>query len=123
MTAHREPADHSYADWLIADPGDTETIRGDRSGIVLLTTAGAETRTLAAPTRVGLDLVLCLTAQAGTCTVTAGDSGTFNVTADNTLTFTAVGATSLLRSVNVGGTLLWRAFCTDDDTDPALSTV
>jgi predicted RecA/RadA family phage recombinase len=103
----------------IADPGTGQAIPVDKSGSIAITTAAAETNTLAAPDADGLLLSL-------TCNVYAvGDrvitcATTVNQTGNNTLTFGAAGDTILLYSVMIGGALRWRVAANDG---VALSTV
>ena len=75
---------------IIRDPGNGGAIDVSTSGYVELTTAGAETRTLADPKFRGqiLDLVMVVDAT-GDCVVTAASP--VNQTGNNTLTFADIG--------------------------------
>lgn len=57
----------------ISDPGNAGAIPVTASGYVALVTAGAETRTLAAPAVIGLQLLLYTKTAVGTCTITCAD--------------------------------------------------
>lgn len=109
MTAHRSLADNLVADYKLIDPGDNQTVTLDRSPAFLdVETAAAESRELAAPLAVGLELTICLNVDGGTLTVTQEGTGTFNQNGDTTLTFADAGDLVTLVSVDVGGTLLWK---------------
>lgn len=103
----------------IADPGTGQAIPVTASGVCAITTAAAETNTLAAPSAIGLLLAI-------TCDVYAvGDrvitcATTVNQTGNNTLTLGAAGDTILLYSTQIGGALRWRIAGNDG---VALSTV
>jgi len=89
----------------ITDPGDGVAIPVTGSGVCAMTTAGAETRTLAIPTFVGQMLVLTLDVRVGNCVVTVASSvdGT-----NNTLTFDAAGETIILIGTQIAGVRCWR---------------
>lgn len=90
----------------LADPGNWNAIPVYDSGTVALVTAGAETRTLAAPTFVGQELTLYCKTYVGNCVVTCAT--TINETGNNTMTFSATGQAVHLRAVEEGATLRWR---------------
>ena len=102
----------------ITDPGDAGAIPVSASGHVALVTAAAETRTLAAPTAVGLQLLLYLKTDGGDCVVTCAT--TFNETGNNTITFANTGEAVLLTSVEEGSNKRWRLATADG---ASLSTV
>ena len=89
----------------IADPGDAAAIPVTRAGVCAMTTAGAETRTLAIPTYVGQILVLTEDVHVGNNVITVASSvdGT-----NNTLTFDAAGETLVLIGTQIAGTKCWR---------------
>lgn len=91
----------------VLDPGASKAIPVDCSGTVSLVTAAAETRTLAAPTFVGQELVLNFKTDGGDCVVTCAT--TVNAAGNNTVTFSAAGASVHLRAVEVGTNLRWKA--------------
>jgi hypothetical protein len=102
----------------IADPGNAGAIPVTGSGQVALVSTGAQTRTLAAPARAGLDLILACDAHAGNIVVTCAT--TFNAAANNTLTFSAAGQMAAFKSIKVGANFRWRPYALDG---AALSTV
>ena len=102
----------------IADPGDAGAIPVTRTGQVAITTAGAETRTLAIPTFAGQRLTLSMDVDAGDAVVTV--AAAFNQAGNNTITLNDAGDTVELVGVQVGGALVWRAVVNDGAT---LSTV
>lgn len=99
---------------VIEDPGDTEAIPVTDSGVVVLETAGAESRTLAAPNHVGQMLLLVLSVDGGDCTVTCATG--LDQTGNNTAVFGDAGDTLLLVGVDVGGQNRWRVVANDGVT-------
>ncbi|MFQ5592337.1 MAG: hypothetical protein ACE5HE_14340 [Phycisphaerae bacterium] len=95
----------------ITDPGDTGAIPITVSGYCPLVTAGAETRTLAAPTYIGQRLLLYMKTDGGNCTVTCAT--TVNETGNNTLTFDNTGEAIELVAVEEGANIRWRAGLND----------
>ncbi len=102
----------------IADPGDGNAIAVTASGYVPLVTGGAETRTLAAPTFVGQEIVLYMKTSGGNCTVTIAT--TINETGNNTIIFANTGEAVRLFAVEEGATIRWRMATADG---AGLSTV
>lgn len=102
----------------IADPGDAGAIPVTRSGNCALTSAGAETRTLANPGTVGLTLTINCDVYVGDIVVTA--AGTVNQTGNNTLTLGAARDSITLTSIQVAGSPVWVVVGNDG---VALSTV
>lgn len=105
----------------IADPGDAGAIGGATpsvSGHVALVSGGVETRTLAAPTKAGLQLLLYMKTDGGNITLTCAT--TFNETGNNTAVFGDTGDALYLISVEEGATFRWRLATADG---VALSTV
>ena len=110
--------DRQYAA-AIADPGNAGAISVKESGVCAITTAAAETRTLAAPTFVGQEICLiCDTYAVGDAVVTVATL--INQTGNNTLTFGAVKDMCVLKAMTIGGALTWRITANDG---VALSTV
>lgn len=104
---------------VVADPGTGVALPNDKSCTIHITTAAAETNTLAAPAAAGLLMALtCDVYAVGDRVVTCAT--TVNQTGNNTLTFGAAGDTILLYSVQIGGALRWRVAANDG---VALSTV
>lgn len=102
----------------ITDPGDAGAIPVDRSGHVNLVTAGAETRTLAAPSYMGQQLLLGFKTDGGDCVITCAT--TVNQTGNNTLTAADAGDAIELVAVYSGANLRWRVRSNDG---VALTTV
>jgi hypothetical protein len=102
----------------VADPGNAGAIAVTANGVCNLTSAGAETRTLAIPTFVGQLLTLCLDTDGGDCVVTVASS--VNQTGNNTITFNDAGDSVTLVGRTVGGTRKWVLLSNDGTT---LSTV
>jgi len=98
----------------ITDPGDTGAIPVTNTGYCPLVTAGAETRTLAAPSFIGQELLLYLKTDGGNCVVTCAT--TFNETGNNTATFADTGDSLRLSAVEEGATLRWRCAVADGHT-------
>ncbi len=105
MGAHTQPTKDAGANWAIPDPGDAGAIDVRQSGVVNLVTAGAETRTLAAPRFIGQRLLLNFDTDGGDCVVTVASY--INVEEDNTITFADAGESIELVAVTVAGTLRW----------------
>ncbi len=102
----------------IADPGDAGAIPVTDSGYVPIVTEGAETRTLAAPTFVGQELLVYMKTDGGNCVITCAT--TVNETGNNTITFANTGEAIRLIAVEEGANLRWRCAVADG---AALSTV
>lgn len=102
----------------ITDPGDAGAIPVTRSGNVAITTAGAETRTLAIPTFAGQRLTISEDVYVGDCVITV--AAAFNQTGNNTITLNSAGDTVDLVGVQVASALVWRLVVNDG---AALSTV
>ena len=79
---------------IIPDPGNAGAIAVNDSGICELTSAGAETRTLADPTFRGQCIEFVFVVDAGDCVVTTASP--VNQTGNNTVTFADVGDHQLL---------------------------
>lgn len=119
---HNLPQQMSTAEWVIPDPGDGGAIPSGKTGVVELVSAAAETRTLAAPDRPGLRLILCFKTDGGDITLTCAT--TLNVTANNTITFDTAGEMIELVSITSGSDYRWRALANLPEGDTAsLSTV
>lgn len=102
----------------ITDPGNAGAIPA-RAGDCQLVTAGAETRTLADPVKVGMLLHLRLLTDGGDGVVTAASP--VNATGNNTLTFAEAGDSIILLSTrDAASAYCWRVVVNDG---VALSTV
>jgi predicted RecA/RadA family phage recombinase len=102
----------------ITDPGNAGAIPVTASGHVDIVTAGAETRTLAAPSFVGQELLVSLKTDGGNCVVTCAT--TVNQTGNNTITFDDAGDAVLLVAKANGANKRWSVVSNDG---AVLSTV
>jgi hypothetical protein len=102
----------------LTDPGASGAIPVANSGYVPLVSAGAETRTLAAPTFSGQELLLYMKTDGGDITLTC--STTFNETGNNTAVFGDTGDAIRLVGVEEGSNRRWRITTADG---VSLSTV
>lgn len=102
----------------IADPGNGQAIPVTRSGVCMITTAGAETRTLAAPTFTGQRLTICMTVDGGDAVIAVTPA--FNQTGNNRVTLDDAGDCVELVGVTIAASLTWRLTANDGAT---LSTV
>ncbi len=114
---HRTRADFSQADWTIPDVGDAGALPNGVTGIVELVTSGAETRTLAAPTKSGLRLTLAFKTDGGDCVITCSTG--LNVTGNDTITFDTAGEMVELLSVPSDSNFRWRAQACLPEADTA----
>jgi predicted RecA/RadA family phage recombinase len=101
----------------ITDPGASGAIPITASGYVNMVSAGAETRTLAAPASEGELLLICFQTKVGNIVITC--ASTFNRTGNNTATFSAAGQSMLLIGIKSGSNLLWMSVV----SDAALTTI
>lgn len=102
----------------IADPGAAGAVPVTKSGSVAITTAAAETRTIAIPGVAGISIAISMDVDAGDCVITA--AAAINQTGNNTITLNDAGDTIVLTAVQKAGTLIWRVVVNDGCT---LSTV
>lgn len=98
----------------IADPGNTGAIPVTRSGCCAITTAGAETRTLAVPAKTGIKLAISMDVNGGDCVIAAATA--INQTGNNRITLNDAGDTILLESVQKAGIIIWRISANDGAT-------
>lgn len=103
---------------LRADPGNGGALPVVYSGSIQIVTAGAETRTLAAPTFVGQMLAISMKTDGGDCVIAA--AAAINQTGNNRITLNDVYDTVVLVAVESGGNKRWRVMVNDGAT---LSTV
>lgn len=103
---------------VVADPGNAGAIPVTANGMCALTSAGAETRTLAIPTFAGQQLSIICDTYVGNIVVTSAQA--INQTGNNTMTFGAAADAIFLVAMTVGGALRWRVMGNDG---VALSTV
>ena len=102
----------------ITDPGASGAIPVTKSGTVAITTATAETRTIAAPAIAGIEIAISLNVDGGDCVITS--AAAINQTGNNTITMGDAGDTLVLKAVLIGAALRWRTLLNDGC---ALSTV
>jgi len=95
----------------ITDPGNAGAIAVTANGVCDITTAGAETRTLAIPTFVGQEILLCLDTDGGDCVITVASS--FNQAGNTIITLNDAGDSVLLKARTVGGTRKWQLIVND----------
>jgi predicted RecA/RadA family phage recombinase len=102
----------------ITDPGASGAIPVTGNGSVQIVSAGAETRTLAAPSFVGQELLLCMKTDGGDCVITCATG--INQTGNNTITMNDAGDSIRLNAIQNGANIRWRVVYNDGCT---LSTV
>lgn len=102
----------------IADPGDSGAIAVTANGMCALTSAGAETRTLAIPSFAGQQLAIICDTYVGNIVITSAQA--INQAGNNTMTFGVVNDSIFLVAMTIGGALRWRVVGNDG---VALSTV
>lgn len=100
--------------YLIADPGNAGAISVVSSGVCNLVSAGAETRTLAAPVYVGQRLEVCMDTDGGDIILTVASA--FDQTPHTTITFDDAGDHASLVGVKIGGALRWRLVANNGTT-------
>ena len=101
-------------DNIITDPGNGGAIPVTRSGCVALVTAGAETRTLAAPTFVNQMLTLYFKTDGGDCVVTAATG--LNAGGNTRITLNDENDSIQLIGAYNGTALRWRVSQNDGTT-------
>lgn len=94
----------------ITDPGNAGAIPVTKGGSVALVSAGAETRTLAAPTHGGQILNIYFKTDAGNIVITVAAAF---ITTMNTITFADAGDSITLIGVYNGTALVWRLLFND----------
>jgi hypothetical protein len=121
MSTHQIQTQMSDASWYIADPGDAGAIIASKSGYVPIVTAGVESRTVAAPTKGGIDLTLEMKTDGGDCTVTFATS--FAEVTDTTIIFTDAGQMARFYSIEVGTAFMWRRYAADPTEAMTITTL
>ncbi len=102
----------------IADPGAAGAIPVDASGHVDIVTVGVETRTIAAPSELGQQLLVSLKTDGGNCTITVATL--INQAGNNTILLDDAGDAILLIAKASGANKRWSVVVNDGCT---LSTV
>ena len=105
---------YPHVEVLLADTGDAGAIPVARSGNVALTSAGAETRTLAIPAAQGIELVVSCDVYVGDIVITAASA--VNQTGDTVITLGSAGVTIAFKAVQVASALVWRIAMNDGAT-------
>jgi hypothetical protein len=95
----------------IADPGNAGAISVKQSGVCAMTSAGAETRTIAIPSFIGQEISLIDDTHVGNIVVTAASA--INQAGNTIMTFGAAADAIVLKAMTVGGTLVWRVTAND----------
>lgn len=98
--------------YVIADPGNAGTLTCDRQmAMFKLTSAAAETRTLAQPTKPGIMCAVVVDVYVGDITLTV--TGGYNQAAATSLTLGTAGDWVLFYSVEVGTSYYWRVIASE----------
>ena len=95
----------------IADPGNAGAIPVTANGVCALTSAGAETRTLAIPSFMGQQLSLICDTYVGNIVVTSAQA--INQAGNTIITFGVVNDNITLKAMTIGGALRWRVIAND----------
>lgn len=100
----------------VTDPGDAGTLTpvNGMFSFCEITTAAAETRTLAPPQTDGQRFRLVMRADGGACVVTCASA--INELGATTITFDDPGESILVEAVDIGGTYTWRVAWKDGAT-------
>ena len=96
----------SRGNWSLDDPGSGGALPNDKTGVIELSTGGAETRTLANPTRSGLRLILAGTSITTSCTV--GTQSTIGGEALATIALTNLDLIELGSFTDTNGAFKWQ---------------
>ena len=105
---------YPHIEVLLEDTGDAGAIPVARSGNVALTSAGAETRTLAIPAEQGIELVVSCDVYVGDIVITAASA--VNQAGNTVITLGSAGVTIAFKAVKVAGALVWRIAMNDGAT-------
>ena len=95
----------------ITDPGNAGAIPVTANGVCAMTSAGAETRTLAIPTFMGQQLSLICDTYVGNIVVTSAQA--INQAGNTIMTFGVVNDCITLLAMTIGGALRWRVIAND----------
>lgn len=99
------------AAWTIADPGNAGAIPVTASGVAPLTSAGAETRTIAIPSFIGQKIAIICDVYVGDIVITSSQS--INQAGNTIITLGAAADMIELTGMQVGGALRWRVTAND----------
>lgn len=97
--------------FAITDPGNAGAIPVTVSGVCNMTSAGAETRTLAIPTFVGQEIVLNCDTYIGNIVVTSAQA--LNQAGNTVMTFNAVRDNVTLKAITIGGAKRFQIIAND----------
>lgn len=121
MSGHNAAQQMAQGDRSILDPGSSGTIYVDRfAAIVNARTAAAEARTLAQPTKEGLEVTIVLDVDGGDLTLTV--TGGYNKDADTAIVLADAGNFVRFTSVKVGSAFYWRLIA-QEGTDAAVENL
>lgn len=95
----------------LTDPGNAGAISVTKSGSLALTSAGAETRTLAIPTFKGQQIALYDDTHVGNIVITSAQA--INQAGNTIMTFGAVRDNCVLEAITIGGALRWQVIAND----------
>lgn len=98
----------------ITDPGNGGAIPVTSDGVCNITSAGAETRTLAVPTFVGQRLTICMDVDGGDAVITVASA--FNQAGNTTITLNDAGDAVHLVGAHIAGARRWRLISNDGAT-------
>jgi len=100
---------------VVADPGTGAAIPVTRSASIAITTAAAETNTLAIPTFLGQRLSLCLDVRVGGDRVITS-AARINTAGNTVITMNTAGDAIILEAIKIGGALRWQVVVNDGCT-------
>lgn len=104
-----------YVAFPLADPGTGVAIPVTRSANIAITTAAAETNTLAIPTFKGQRLLIsCDVHAVGDRVITSAQR--INTAGNTTITLNTAGDAILLEAIQIGGALRWQVIVNDGCT-------
>lgn len=106
LITRQGPTAQGAATDLIADPGNAGAIPVTQNGVCAMTSAGSETRTIAAPAFIGQVVHLICDVDGGSIAVTAASA--INQTGNTIMTFTEVKDACTLTGMQVAGVKIWR---------------
>jgi hypothetical protein len=117
MSAHNLLQEQLLADRLLVDPGNGRTVLPDRSPAILsVSEAGATSRVLGTPERLGQMLIVAGNVIGGNLTITQTGSVAINSSGNTTATIAAAGRSITFVAIAVANVLRWRVFSNDGAT-------
>lgn len=104
-----------YIPTAVADPGTGKALPVDRSANIAITTAAAETNTLAIPTFLGQRLILsCDVHAVGDRVITSAQR--INTAGNTSITLNTAGDVLVMEAVQIAGVLRWQVIVNDGCT-------